>query len=262
MEYKLKIFETNKTEGCMSLAAKFYPKEDTLEDRKQKLIKVKENIGKKYGFEGKYIFQPQQKEVEKQENYPDGKYIKITQANLNQEDGWFQHLPCDILVMDTKTPNVVIGHRMADCPIIIVEDAKNHVTAVSHCGASQINRLVPKLTIFALQKETNCTAKNIKVYISSCIKRENYQYDKYPNWATNKKVWEKAIQKEQDIYYIDLPKAIQMQLEEIGILKENITINPTDTYRDENYYSHVEEVKNPTCEIGQNFVGCLYQKVE
>ncbi len=260
-EYQLMIFETNKTDGCMSQAKKFYPTNYTDQDIKASLQKVKDKIGKKYHFNGNHILQPQQKDVEKTIDYEDGKYTKITKEILNKEDYWDIKIPCDILLIDTTLPNTVIGHRMADCPVIIAEDTRHHVAAVSHCGAHQINREVPKLTIEALKKEVKSNTEDIHVYIGSCIKKESYQYDKYPYWATNEEVWKNCIENKNNIYYIDLVSAIKKQLLKDDIQEKNITVSKIDTYTNKNYYSHTEEVKNPNCEIGQNFVGCFYKLI-
>lgn len=261
-KYQLIIFETNRNDGCMSLAKKFYPENYTEQDRRNELSKVKDKIGKKYNFNGKNITQPQQKDVEKNIEYPDGTYIKIQKENLLQEDHWYEKLPCDILLIDSQNPNIVIGHRMADCPIVIAEDKKKQVAAVSHCGAKQINREVPRWTVAALKKEINSKPEDIHIYIGSCIKKENYQYDRYPAWATNQEVWKECITNKGDIYYIDLIKAIKKQLAKEKIKIENIKESPIDTYTNKDYYSHTEEVRDKTKDIGQNFVGCFYQSIE
>ena len=43
-KYKLIIFESNRKEGCMSLAKKFYPATYSEEDRKRALKEVKDKI--------------------------------------------------------------------------------------------------------------------------------------------------------------------------------------------------------------------------
>lgn len=260
-KYKLIIFETNKKEGCMSLAKHLYPANITEEEIKKRFELVKNRIGKKYDFDGNHILQPSQKDVEKNINYPDGAYIKVDPKKLTKEDYWYEKLPCDILLITKEYPNIVIGHRMADCPVIIAEDVEKQVTAVSHCGASQINRLVPSYTIKALLESENSNPKNIHVYIGSCIKKESYQYDKYPKWATNQEIWKECISNKNNTYYIDLIKAIKNQLIQVGILNSNIKISPIDTYVNQEYYSHVKYIKGEEKDRGQNFVGCFYRKV-
>ena len=96
-KYKLIIFETNKKEGCMSLAKKFYPSTYTETDIKNELRKVKDKIGKKYNFNGNHILQPTQKDVEFKTDYPDGKYVRITKEYLKKEDYWDEKIICDLL---------------------------------------------------------------------------------------------------------------------------------------------------------------------
>ena len=254
---KLVIFETNNKDGIMSRSKKFYPDTYSEEDIKQDFLKVRQKVGEKYGFSGLKILQPAQKDVETNLDYPDGTYKRIDGTCLLKEDLWYETIPADILVIDSNYQNIVIGHRAADCPVIIAEDRKKQVVAVSHSGALQINRKVPMYTISALQKEAGSNLNDIYVYIGSCIKKSSYVYDRYPNWATNASVWENCIEKKDNLYHIDLVTAIINQL---NIPKEHITISPVDTYKNPDYYSHLSEVKKESKPIGQNFIGAFYKE--
>lgn len=254
---ELVIFETNNQEGIMSKSKKFYPASYTEEDIKNDLLKVREKIGEKYNFDGKKILQPTQKDVDFIEDYPDGAFKKVSEINLDVADLWEEKIPCDILILTATDPKIVVGHRMADCPVLIIEDRAQQVVAVSHCGASQINRKVPFYTEEALLKEYNSKKENLYAYIGSCIKKDNYIYDCYPKWATNKDVWEGCLTKDNNLYSIDLVTAITNQL---NIDKNHITISPIDTYKDPKYYSHTSEVRKEQKPLGQNFVGAFYQE--
>lgn len=252
---KLIIFETNNKDGIMSKSKKFYPASYTEREIDEEFKKTRIKIGKKYNIDGLKILQPAQKDVEQNVTYPDGTYKRIDNSYLIPKDLWNEKIPADILMIDSNYPNIVIGHRMADCPVIIAEDRKKHIVAISHCGALQINRKVPMYTIKALQTEVKSNPYDIFVYIGSCIKKESYVYDCYPNWATNDLVWKDCIEKKGSLYHIDLVTAIINQLK---IPKENIKISHIDTYKDPNYYSHLAEVKKESKPIGQNFVGAYY----
>ena len=65
---------------------------------------------------------------------------------------------------------------------IKVEDRNKGYTALSHCGAPYIDRLLPIDTIKALEKEVNSDLDDLYIYIGSSIKKESYIYDKYPSW--------------------------------------------------------------------------------
>lgn len=252
---ELVIFETNNQDGVMSKSKKFYPASYTDEDIRRDLLKVREKIGKKFNFDGKKMLQPTQKDVDFIKNYADGSFKKVSEINLDKADLWEEKIPCDILILTSSDPKVVIGHRMADCPVLIIEDKVQKVVAVSHCGASQINRKVPFYTEECLIKEYNSKKEDLYAYIGSCIKKDSYIYDQYPKWATNKEVWKDCLNEENGLYHIDLVTAIKNQL---IIDESHITVSPIDTYKDQTYYSHTSEVKKEEKPIGQNFVGCFY----
>ncbi len=261
-KYKLVIFETNISDGVMSPNKKFYSKDYTDKRIEEEFLNTRLKVGKKYGFDGRKILHPKQKDVKFITDYSDGKYIRISNKYLTKEDYWYIDLLADILIIDKNYPNIVIGHGMADCPIIIAADTKNKVVAISHCGSKQINREVPRYTMEALLKESNSNIKDIKVYIGSCIKEESYRYEVYPKWATNTKVWKNNIKKKDNYYYIDLVSAIKNQLEEQGIEEYQIEVSPYDTYTNPNYYSHTNEKRNEPKPNGQNFVGCFYKEIQ
>ena len=204
-----------------------------------------------------YIKRPEQMQSLQlyEQKLEDVSFKKVSEINLDKADLWEEKIPCDILILTSSDPKVVIGHRMADCPVLIIEDKVQKAVAVSHCGASQINRKVPFYTEECLIKEYNSKKEDLYAYIGSCIKKDSYIYDQYPKWATNKEVWKDCLNEENGLYHIDLVTAIKNQL---IIDESHITVSPIDTYKDQTYYSHTSEVKKEEKPIGQNFVGCFY----
>lgn len=256
MKSKIVIFETNKLDGKMSKNPKFYSKDLTENERYEKFHQDRMNLGKKLGINGNHFLKIRQKGLSNI-NYEDGKYILINDTHITKEDYYFEDIQGDIIILSEKYKNIAVVNPQADCPIIICEDRKKGFTALSHCGAQYINRKLPQDTIKALFDCCKSNVNDIYVYISSCVKKESYVYDKYPKWATNKAVWKEYITKENNNYYIDLPGAIKNQLKEIGVT--NIEISPIDTAKNPNYYSHVEEVNGRQKEGGQNLVGFYYK---
>ena len=253
---KIKIFETGISEGIFSRNKKFYDSSLNEEDINNIFDKVKENVGKKYGFNSKHIFQALQKTDTNKINYPDGKYVVLDDSYMDDRDYFKKNIETDILIISEKYKNIVVGNQMADCPIVIVEDRKKGVSALSHCGATYINRELPIQTVQALIKEYNSNLEDLYVYIGSCAKKENYIYDQYPNWATNKAVWENNIVKKSDGYHIDMNSAIENQLKRMGI--KNILSSDIDTITNDNYYSHRAFMLGNEKKKGQNFVGFFY----
>lgn len=257
MKTKIKIFESGIADGIISINKKFYEEGLSSAKIKEMFLQTRLTLGKKEGFNGKKIFQALQKTETNNIKYADGKYHVITDEDVNNDDLWYVEIPADILIISEKYKNIVVGNQMADCPIIIVEDRKLGVTALSHCGAPYINRELPKQTVEALMKEYGSIPENLYIYIGSNVKKESYIYDKYPLWATNKKVWHNYIIKNNENYNIDMEGAILKQLESIGI--KNITISPYNTVTDNIHYSHSASSKGIITKKGQNFVGFYYK---
>lgn len=257
MRSQIEIFETGIKDGIMSKNKKFYKENLTQEEINKIFLETRLKFAKKYNLNGLHIFQALQKTPLNKLNYPDGKYIVISEENMAKEDYWSEELPADILIISNKYKNIIVGNQMSDCPILIAEDRRLGVTALAHCGASYINRNLPIQTIMALENEYHSNLNDIYVYIGSCIKTESYVYDSYPSWATNKEVWKDCIKKEQSIYKIDLVKAIKKQLKSIGI--SHIKVSKIDTFKDKNYYSHLAEYNGIKEKSGQNFVGFYYK---
>lgn len=256
MQSKIKIFETGIRHGIMSRNKKFYPENKTEEEIKKIFLETRINTGKEFGFDGKKIFQALQKTETNNIEYEDGKYHVITEEDINNDDLWYVEIPADILIISKDYPKIVVGNQMADCPVLIVEDRKLGVTALSHCGAPYINRELPKHTVESLIKEYNSNVEDLYIYVGSFAKKENFIYDRYPKWATNEFVWKDAIIKNNDNYHIDMEQAIKNQFKEFNI--QNITFSKYDTMTDNIHYSHSASFNGNKEKFGQNFVGLYY----
>lgn len=161
------------------------------------------------------------------------------------------------MVMISKDSNIILGERSGDCPVMIAHT--NDLLILCHIGATYIDRLLPQQAIEALIEE-NVNPKDINVYVAPHIHKESYIYNNYPKWAKNY-VWKDAIEKIGDKYYIDLDKAIEVQLIEQGVLKENIEFSNIDTYTNTNYYSHSAYMNGDKDKLGR-FMVCATFKDE
>lgn len=255
MKTKIIIFEGTKEDGIFSANRKFYKEDETDKEIYEKIKASRIKLGKKYNFSGLKMFQATQK-MEDNSTYPDNKWVMIDESNMKKEDFFKEEICADILIISKKHKKVALAHRMADCPVLIAEDRKLGITAIAHCGIYHINRELPKYLIEAL-KENNSQEENIYLYIGSHIKKDNYIYDTYPIKATNKKVWEDAITKENEVYKIDLEKAILNQLKNYNLAE--IKISDINTATDKRYASHYEAVHGKKEKLGQNIVGFYYK---
>lgn len=257
MKSSIVIFESGIDEGIISRNKKFYDGALSQEEMNKIFLDTRIKLGNKFGFDGRKIFQVKQKTESNPSDYPDGEYVVLTDKHMKKDDYWYEEIPGDILIISQEYPNIVVGNQMADCPILIVEDRRLKVTALSHCGATYINRNLPVQTVEALEKEFSSNLEDIYVYVGSCAKKESYIYDTYPVWATNKKIWDKNIIEVDGKYHIDLISAIVKSLKEKGIT--HIEVSDKDTITDPKFYSHYASVRGDKRKFGQNFVGFFYK---
>lgn len=256
MESKIIIFEGNQEQGIFSKAKKFYKENTTEEEIKNQIKEARIKLGKKYNFNGLKMLQVTQK-MEDNDEYQDNKSVIISEKHLKKDDYFEEEIKADILIITSKYKNVVLCHRMADCPILIAEDREKEVTAIVHCNLYHINRGLPKELIKTLINKFDSNPNNIYLYIGSHIHKENYIYDKYPPKATNESIWRDAIEKKDNNYYIDVEKAILNQLEEFDLAE--IKISPINTYTAKNYASHCAAYAGDLTKLGQNIVGFYYK---
>ena len=189
-----------------------------------------------------------------------GSYFEITRDYVeNNSNGWTD-IPEDILIITDEVPGVAIGHPVADCPVIIMEDVKNKVTAIAHCSAELIDKRMPMMIADALSSAYNTKDEDIKVRVSSCA-GPTWTYDKWPGFANDKKIWEDtcAITEWDNEFKINIRAAIAGQLIERGI-GQNVSYDFADTIIDKEYYSNSASRSNPD-KYGRQFTGAIYQKV-
>ena len=256
MESKIVIFEGNQSDGIFSISKKFYEPGLSKKERDNRFREARIKLGKKYGFNGLHMFQQRQKMTDNKA-YKDNRYVVITNKYMDKEDYFDKVIKADILMITKDYPGVALCHKTADCPILIAEDRRLGVTALTHTGIYHINRGLPKALIESLIKEFNSNPKDIYLYIGSHIKKDSYVYNNYPAKATNKEIWKNAITESNGKYYIDLEQAILNQLENYDL--GGIEISKNDTATTPGFASHSQFYKNNKSKKGQNIVGFYYK---
>jgi len=256
MESQIVIFEGNQEQGVFSSAKKFYEENTSEETIYNKIKEARLKLGKKYNFDGLKMFQVTQK-MSDSNIYPDNKTIIIDESYMKKEDYFIEKILADILIISNKYKKIALSHRMADCPVLILEDRKKGFTAIAHCGIYHINRGLPKALIESMINNCNSNPKDLYLYIGSYIHKESYIYDTYPKIATNKTIWKDAIEEQEDGYHIDLLKAIKNQISIFDLGK--IIISDINTATTKNYASHYAANHGDSSKLGQNIVGFYYK---
>ena len=216
----------------------------------------RQQLGADYGFDWGKMFMADQ-------IHKSGTYFTIDKEYVETNPNGWTDIPEDILMIKKETPGIVIGHPVADCPVIIMTDIKQGITAIAHCSAELIDKKMPMMIADALLDAYQTKDENIFTYVSSCA-GSDWTYDKYPNWATDQKMWESGIEKDKNgIFHINLRNIIDNQLRERKIETGKIKYNEVDTIYDPNYYSNCASSSyglNQPEKYGRNFVGAYYEE--
>ena len=253
----LRILNTGNKYGCMNIRVSCYPEGMSKEERKAEFLRHRELAA----IDNNYAFDPYKFYIPSQDGK--GKAVELTKDMVEAyEDGWDLDIPGDILIVTNKTPGVVAGYPVADCPVVIASDLKNGVTATAHCGVEMINNYLPIRTIEALQSMYNSKKEDIYVYIGAHAGKD-WAYDKYPAFATEK-FWEQtgAVKQVSDNdFKINMDNALLYQLNPEEY--ETFIINTDNTRLNPNYYSHSVYTNEGLKEKdGMHFEGAYYQKVK
>lgn len=206
-----------------------------------------------YGFDASKIFIADQKNK-------DGSSFEITREFVEANpDGLMTSIPEDILITTDKVPGVVIGHPIADCPVVMAADLRKGAVAIAHCSAELIDKKMPMMVVDALQRAYDSKDDDIVAYISACA-GSDWSYDTYPRWATDRKLWDGAIIEENGVFKIDMRKVIENELLERNI--HTMEFNMDNTRTNPNYYSNSMASPNggndPT-KSGRNFAGVFFK---
>lgn len=164
------------------------------------------------------------------------------------------------MIVTDKTPGVVIGHPVADSPVVMAWDAKQNVVAIGHCSAELVDKKMPMLVADALYNAYRSKDEDIYTNVSACA-GNSWTYDKWPNWAKDEKFWDKYIVQEKDgLFHIDLKGAVEKQLQQRNISPEKIMISPVDTITDDNFYSNCAVFNGEKHKAGRHFAGAFFQE--
>ena len=227
---------------------------DLVSDRKEIFNRHRENLGAAMGFDGRHMFMADQA-------HKTGSHFEITKEYVRDyPEGW-TNIPEDILVVTSHTPKVVIGHPVADCPVVMMMDRKQGVSAIGHCSGEMIDKRLPEMIAEVLRKDYGSKADELIAYVSASI-GPGWTYDCFPRWAKDEKIWDSCIYMGEDgLFHIDLKPAIMLQLIKSGLQREHIMFSQDDTQKNPNYYSNsmASQKENPAFEkMGRHFAGMFY----
>lgn len=132
-----------------------------------------------------------------------------------------------------------------------------------HCSAELIDKKMPMMIADALLDAYETRDEDIFTYVSSCA-GPDWTYNQYPNWATDKQMWENGIKVDKaGNYHINLRYVIEKQLRDRNILQRKTKYSKIDTIHNDDYYSNSASSSyglNQPEKFGRNFVGAFYEE--
>ena len=243
------IVETGISYGNMNTAARFYPEGTSAEERQRIFMERRMKVGEDFGFDGHKMFMADQTDK-------CGTWFEIDEDYVEANPNGWSDISEDILVITDRVPGVVIGHPVADCPVVMAFDRVRRIAAIGHCSADVVDKKMPMSVVEALYESYHSRDQDIAAYVSMCA-GNSWTYDSYPKWATDERMWEEAITLDKNgLYHIDLKKVVRQQLLDRNISK--IIMSPIDTITDPEYYSNSAAFNGNSAKSGRNFAGTFF----
>ncbi len=144
----------------------------------------------------------------------------------------------------TRTPEIAIGVRLADCAGIVLLDKKKKIVAAVHSGWRGVAN---KIILKAIQKmkKLGSSVKDIIISMSPAIGSCCYEIGKdLYNKLKKYKIFSNIFIKKKDKIFMDLHKANYNLTLKAGVKKNNIYINNLCTYCNSKlFYSYRREGK-------------------
>ncbi|MGL4730463.1 MAG: peptidoglycan editing factor PgeF [Clostridium sp.] len=213
----------------------------TFDERKLKVVfsTKKNNLNLNKNLE---IGKENLKKLKKIFKVKDIQYLNQIHSDIiyNYDKKNIKNLEGDAII--TKREDVAIGVFTADCVPVIVADIKNNIVASIHSGwRGTYDKIVFK-TIKKMIEEYDCKIENLKIFIGPHNKVCCYEV----SLELINKFKELSIYRNEDINmgrYLDLERCIIIQVELLGVKKENIISVNQCTYcsKEHEFYSYRKE---------------------
>lgn len=144
---------------------------------------------------------------------------------------------CDALITNRlNTPLMVMS---ADCTPILVYDHTHNAIAAIHAGrVGALDEILPK-TLHAMKIEYGTTAEDVLVFLGPSIHGCCYEVNETIARLTIEKGYESALRREATKVFLDVNTILVLQLDSLGVKKENIeVINHCTSCQCDTYFSY------------------------
>jgi YfiH family protein len=137
----------------------------------------------------------------------------------------------------TSTPGITLFLVVADCIGAIIYDPKNQAVGLIHAGRKGVEQNILSVAVGEMCAEYGSSPQDLILQASPSISAESYVFDE-PS-GIDRSFWNGDLEEGKDgKYHMDIKSKFKKQAEDLGILAQNISISPIDTFEDKLYYSH------------------------
>lgn len=216
-------------------------------------------FGETMGINWKHMFMADQ-DVKKSGSR--GSSFEITKDYVEANPNGWSDIAEDLLVIKNDVPGVVIGHPVADCPVVMMVDQKQKIAIVGHCSGALIDEKLPMMISETLRSKYDSRLDDIFTYVSACA-GDTWTYDSKPGWASDNDFWRDYIiyNPEDKLFHINLRAALLEQFIKSGLDTDNMRFNLDDTITDTRYYSNSMQRINPS-RGGRHFAGLCFDGIK
>lgn len=150
--------------------------------------------------------------------------------------------PCIVAKADgilTDRTNELVAIRVADCVPILLADDSGKVVAAVHAGwRGLVGGIVPN-AVSKLAERSRSNRSTLIAAIGPCISVDHFEVGPEVAEAFMKADLAEAIVDRQPRPHVDLPLAISIQLQRVGLLPDRIDRTDRCSFRDESeFFSH------------------------
>lgn len=137
----------------------------------------------------------------------------------------------------TNTPGLTLFLVVADCIGAIMFDPVKLALGLVHAGRRGIELNILAEAVNAMKTNYGTNPADVVMISSPSISAESYVFDNTD--GIDLSFWGQHITKGEDgKYHMDIKSKFLSQATTAGLKNSNISISPTDTFTDKNYYSH------------------------
>lgn len=157
------------------------------------------------------------------------------------DDYFGYRIIADTDAMITNQKHIALVSRISDCTPVLLYDPSKEAMACIHAGWRSTVKKLPAKALSAMAKHYGTDPEDVLAFIGPCIGPESFQVGKEVSalWREAFSFAENVIRPDDEAHdFIDMKRTNALMLEEAGVLAENITVDPADTYTDPRYHSY------------------------